>query len=375
MVQLPRRLAKLSLLCAATSLPILVMDIYLIHSRIPEISGRILLLSGGGISTSSNKVRHYTPNSNIRVSAIYGDTIEYDYTFKTDEFGFRKTHSCQNPGRDGMKIAIAGDSFTEGLGSSISWVQQLEKMICLRGTSTINTAMAGYGIEDMNHSLAFTRNSLNTRKAIIGLIQDDIWRLHVPMISSSECSVYNHKDYKCGETVTWWHVASDMSRKGRLRFARTKQFYGVVPLFKVSSLLVVENIRNLVRKVLVFSGLAEKLLMKITLTQDVVFRSASAMDMIIQSYGVENVLIFLLPTKNDLGLEGTATQRLLRNQGFKLFRRSLSTSPKIIDIRDCPLSSSHFHVADGHPNTTGQALLGKCAVSKLLQNASILHFR
>ena len=67
------------------------MDIYLIHSRIPEISLRILLLSGGRISTSSNKVMYNTPNSDIRVSAIYCDTIEYDYTFKTDEFGFRKS--------------------------------------------------------------------------------------------------------------------------------------------------------------------------------------------------------------------------------------------------------------------------------------------
>lgn len=374
MVHIIHRLAKVSLVCTTTALPLILVNTYLIHSKIPEINGGVLLLSGGRISTSPDMVRHYTPNSNIRISAIYGDTIEYDYSFTTDEFGFRKTHSCKKPTPDGKSIAIAGDSFTEGLGSTTSWVLQLEKIICLQGISTVNTAMAGFGIEDMNNSLTFARNSLNVRKAIIGLIQDDIWRLHVPMISRPECSLYNHKDYKCGETITWWHVDRDKRREDRLRFARTKQYYGIMPLFKISGLHVVNTIQDLLRKILVFSGIAEKLLLKITSTQDVLLKSASAMDAIVRNYGVENVIIFLLPTKNDLGLQGTTAQKIHRDQGFELFRRSLSSRPNIIDIRDCPLTSIHFHSVDGHPNDLGQALLGKCAVVKLLKDVNTLEF-
>ena len=54
---------------------------------------------------------------------------------------------------------------------------------------------------------------------------------------------------------------------------------------------------------------------------------------------------------------------LKRNQDLKLFLNSIDQKITFSDIRSCPLNKEHFFNLDGHPNSSGQDLLGKCAVN------------
>ena len=42
-------------------------------------------MSGGKLSSENSGIRKYTRNSSIRMTAVYGNDIEYDYKIKTDQ--------------------------------------------------------------------------------------------------------------------------------------------------------------------------------------------------------------------------------------------------------------------------------------------------
>ena len=70
-----------------------------------------MLLSGGRLDSSGIGIRHYTPNSSMRQSAVFADILEYSYKFKTDKMD-SESHTIFN--KKNNLIAITGDSFTEG---------------------------------------------------------------------------------------------------------------------------------------------------------------------------------------------------------------------------------------------------------------------
>ena len=113
-------LAKLSLAISAIVIPVFIADTYFRLSGMPKGNARIMLLSGGSLQTSPEGVRKYSPYSTIQHSAVYGRSIAYRYEFKTDNNGFRSTYECTDVQKNNAVVAIAGDSYTEAQGSSIS---------------------------------------------------------------------------------------------------------------------------------------------------------------------------------------------------------------------------------------------------------------
>ena len=352
-----KKLANIFLTLLSIAIPLGLSDLYFKSRKLPSDSGRVMLLSGGSLSSEKSGIRQYSANKIIRNSAVYGNVLEYSYLFKTDENGFRVTNHCKKPSPKGL-ISISGDSFTEGQGSSIVWTKNIQEDLCERGYDSVNTAIAGNSIVEMKNSLLYARKKVGSKKAIIAIIEEDIYRPFVPMVANHMCSQFiNKKNNKCGVSATWWHHPINYGPEELVSFANTKYSFGLIEVSKrfISSLK--EIIKNNIPS---FYGNVKEPLIK---------KNANAINEIVKEYGTNNTLVFLLPTKLDRNLNGPLIRRERKSIYLNKFLNGIDKNVKIIDIRNCKLGKSHFHLLDGHPNENGQKLLGECALNEFVQVA------
>ena len=312
-----------------------------------------MLLSGGRLDSSGISVRHYTPNSSIRHSAVYGDTLEYSYEFKTDDKGFRVTHNCSASNKTNNLTVITGDSFTEGQGSNSVWIESIQRRLCEQGINSVNVAIAGYGIEDMKDSLDYAYEKLGANKAIVAIIPDDIYRPRVPMTSNLSCSMYLSR--RCGDSATWWHHPEDFNSKDLIAFAATKYNFGILPVLK--SLGLKQKLKEIFKRDINYSPDTKR--------AEYITRSISAMNSITLKYRPKNVSLIILPTKNDRNLKDSPELKTRRSTELRAFLDSINKNMSIKDLRECPLGEDHFFPLDGHPNEEGHKLLGKCASNQV----------
>jgi len=333
----------------ATTTPMVIADQYFRIAGLPKGNARVMLLSGGRLDSSGTGIRHYTPMASMRHSAVYGDVLEYSYEFETDENGFRVTYNC-NKSIHGTPVAITGDSFTEGQGSSSSWTEGIQKHFCDRGQDTINASIAGYGIEDMKDSLDYAYETLGARQAILGIINDDLYRARKKMVSNSTCSMYEAKERKCGYSATWWHHPEAFGPKEMIEFSNSKYSFGVAPLAKQ----LIQGLRLRLRnwKYRQYNA-------------SMVSRSIAALESIKSKYSPQNVRLVILPTKSDRNLPSPAQEKERRKRDLNLFLESAGKHVSIIDARSCPLGSQHFFHLDSHPNEKGHKLLSKCILEQI----------
>ena len=364
------QIRNILIIATAISLPIVVADQYMRFAKLPRNNSRVMLLSGGRLDSSGIGVRHYTPNSSIRHSAVYGDILEYSHEFKTDKNGFRVTHNCSAINKTNNLTVITGDSFTEGQGSDSVWIESIQRQLCEQGINSVNVAIAGYGIEDMKDSLDYAYEKLGANKAIVAIIPDDIYRPRVPMTSSLSCSMYQSR--RCGDSATWWHHHEDLNSKDLIAFAATKHNFGIRPVLE--SLGLMQKLRKIVKRVLNYSSdtkQAKEILKRVlnyssdTKRAEYISRSISAMNSITLKYLPKNVSLIILPTKYERNLKGSPELKTRRSTEFVGFLESINKNVSIKDLRECPLGEKHFFSIDGHPNEEGHKLLSKCALNQI----------
>ena len=335
------------LIIPAIFIPILIIDLFLKFIKYPSRNSPIMLLSGGEFNSREIGIRHYSKNSELRQAAIYDNEIEYNYKFKTDDYGFRITYECEvvNPK---ATIAIAGDSFTEGQGSSLVWVTKIQKKLCKNKYKTVNTAMAGYSIIGMSKSLDYAKNNLNASHAIVAITPGDILRVHVEMISNKECSVYASRTNKCGDSATWWHFPPNMEDDEIVNFSRTKFKFGLKEVFRNAKIEIKRHIRHFETK---------------NPTNKNLDSNIQAMNYISSLYGPKKTFLIIIPTKLERDLEAKPYKKKLFEEHLNSFLKRICNDIKVFDLRSCPLKKNHFHLKDGHPNEIGQKLIGECSHS------------
>ena len=356
-----KKISVILVFILASCAPVVLADLYLKSQRLPAQNSRVMTLGGGFLNTLSNGVRGYSPNSLIRHAAIYGEEIEYDYLFTTDSHGFRRTFTCNNHNKKQPLFAISGDSFTEGQGSSYSWATDIQTIACDLGSNSINTAIAGSGLLEMEKSLIYAKKSLGAKKALIAIILDDIYRPYQELSSNSECSAYLHNSVlSCGKLATWWHIPFSATTDELIKLAKRKSEYGVIPAIKLLRENISLNTKKAVKKAFFPSYQSPK---RLRLIKD----SSAAVSRIAMLYGVENISLLLLPTKTDrLKNDIASSQEISQSQeDLRVFKLNLPDKLKFYDIRSCNLNKNHFHVFDGHPNETGQKKIGECAYKAL----------
>ncbi|WP_269622669.1 hypothetical protein [Prochlorococcus marinus] len=365
-------LIRLMLILLSMFIPIAAADLILKQLNLPKQNGRIMLLGGGSLKTDEeNLIRKYTPNRTIRHAAVYGKNVIYDYTFKTNKYGFRNTYSCNLETKNPI-VAITGDSFTEGQGSKISWTKDLQFKLCNIGTDSINLAMPGYGIIDMSNSLVFAKKRLNAEKAIFSIITSDIYRRNAIMHSNAKCSAYYVTDLKlCGISATWWHIPKEMNSKEIITFAKSKYKFGLRSslsglekyakniLKDVIRKITYNNPSNFLKKTGIITAIPEK-------KEIIIKNSIQALNKIATIYKPENIILVIIPNKSDrIKSVKINHQMASKESDLQNFLQLLDPSISKVDLRSCPLTSDHFYLKDGHPNKKGQQLIGQCVANNI----------
>ena len=341
----------------SVSIPISLVDGYFKLKGIPSSNGRVMLLSGGNLNTKDSGIRSYSPNSLMRISAVYGKNLEFSYEFKTDKNGFRTTYICEDSPLSKGLIAITGDSFTEGYGSNESWASSIQESFCKNGYQSVNYATTGIGVIEMEKVLLFAKERLGAQKAVVAIIPHDVKRKFTRMVSNDSCSMNMNSQNKCGESTTWWHHPLDYSNQELVEFANTKYNFGIQSVAKN----VLRPVKNKINSVFANFIPVDKS------DIDIVKKSIMAMNRIANEYKPDNLTLYILPSKFEKNLSGTPEEKLSISNDLNLFLAGINKKIDVKDLRNCPLNANHFYKYDGHLNDYGQRSLGSCAVSKINQ--------
>lgn len=333
------RISESLLVVCSITVGIVAVDLVMKVLELPEPGTRVLFLSGGGLSTSNQgSVRAYSKNSELRHSAIYGSFLAYDYKFKTDQSGYRvMENNCPQKVISSNPLLISGDSFTEGLGSSTSWVNELLRLECST-KEIVNTAVVGNGIEDMVNSLRaenlHTSNSSYSPSGVIAIIDDDIGRPFIEVETNAICSYYvtNQSSRACESPVIFWN-ANGLAKHSLVSLAKTKYRVGLGAYIAYLK----RRIKSHFLEVVNHKSARERL----------AIRHARLVNQLSNEFN--RLAIVRLPE---------ATPKEGKDVG--LFFASLNKEIEIIDLRECPLVSSDYIRIDGHPNESGHMLIAEC---------------
>ena len=326
-----KKIAEAAIFLASLSISLIVADLTLKAFRIPTNNSRIMLLGGGAFKTdSATKLRTYKPNTEYRNIAIYGDSIEYDITYKTNFIGSRETSQCglTITNNSSQILPIAGDSFTEGYAAQIPWISFIDKFACFNGITPVNLSMGGYGIEDMLNSLVFAKNAFNSKRAIIAVIEDDFYRSFTPIAALKDCSNYYQppKPPACGTgNPEWWHIPFDMERTRLLALAQTKYKYGINELLFLSLKKARPILRNAIK------AYAKKSPNELPILN----QSINSLQKAAEHYNNSSLLLVLLPTKESLNNNISGFEN--RKIQAAIAKLQADTGLQFADLTKCPL--------------------------------------
>jgi len=365
-----KNLINFSILTLSVGIPLFFADLIMKSLYLPKEQARVYLLSKDGfISDHENNIIKFIPSKEYRHVAVFGGRFEFDYTFNTNTLGFRDTFSCnlnkfKNSKNKNYHVVITGDSFTEGTGSNYSWTESLQRKICDKGFNSINTAISGYGVESMSHALTYAKKELNSKKAILAIIPNDIYREHFKTYIADQYSyrVFNKSQKK----FIYWHIDNDLSQKQILKIVDKRVERGLIPILKKISDSLKFKIKKAKYELVKYFRKVEP---NYSLKDENLKNSINYINKSIKEYGKENFLLVILPTKAYLKPDVKDFMRDKMDRDLNYFLKSIDQKILISDLRNCKLSSSDFYNLDGHLNEIGNSKIASCVLkSKNINN-------
>lgn len=157
----------------------------------PEYSNRFLFWSSPHLILDEHGAVRYRPDETVRKISMYGNSIEYDLVYQTNNMGLIDTVDyvvSRGTNAVGHHIALVGDSITAGSGAS-AWVPVLREQLQseLNGVELYNLGVSGAGIEHFSKLLKSVSSDIQFTDIIIIAISNDfqrpMWR---PLTTSSE---------------------------------------------------------------------------------------------------------------------------------------------------------------------------------------------
>ena len=141
-----------------------------------SVSDRVLFYSNPSFVMSENRAVKYSPNSKIRSVAIYGNYIDYDVVYHTNNMGFIDSIPYGKTKTGTKNIAFIGDSFTAGSGSNNPWVTQLRKLLLSPDIAIYNLGVSGTGILHFHKLLKSLEGIIPFEEVNIMVISNDFFR-------------------------------------------------------------------------------------------------------------------------------------------------------------------------------------------------------
>ena len=141
-----------------------------------SIKERVLFMTLPSFVENNRVGVRYSPNSRVRSVAIYGDHIDYDVTFETNNMGFVDLVPYENkPSKH--QVAFVGDSFTASSGSSVPWVVQLRETSLFTNAQLFNFGVGGTGVLAFVQRLNALLKEFDFQEVIFVVISDDFYRV------------------------------------------------------------------------------------------------------------------------------------------------------------------------------------------------------
>jgi hypothetical protein len=141
----------------------------------PVADDRVALFTSPNWVADGRSVR-WSPNTRIRTVAIYGDRVEYDVRFETNNLGYidHRDYGAVSAVPTSHRWAFVGDSLTAGHHGGVPWVPQLRD--AASGIEIYNLGVSGAGIGQFLPNLNAADRRLDFANVVFLLISDDLRR-------------------------------------------------------------------------------------------------------------------------------------------------------------------------------------------------------
>ncbi|MBD2653903.1 SGNH/GDSL hydrolase family protein [Synechocystis sp. FACHB-383] len=188
---------------------------------------RTLFFTAPSLVQGKDKTVKYEPKTDIRSVAIYGDQVDYDITYGTNNLGFVDNVDYDFNLASTKKIVFIGDSFTAGDGSNYTWVSQLRQLLDRPDINLYNFGVTGTGIKHFQQLLASVKDTVRFNEINIMVIGNDFFRpLWYPVVQGQAlwfCSQENAQD--CVEKYPPVIYTADKNESQTELINRAKQLY------------------------------------------------------------------------------------------------------------------------------------------------------
>jgi hypothetical protein len=170
----------------------------------------------------------YAPRSTIRTLAVYGDRVEYDVTFRTNNLGFVDDRNYYiYDALDKRRIAFVGDSFTAGFHGGTPWVPRLREQV-QHANPRVEIYNLGVGAAGLPNFVDLVRSAdreLDFDEIVVLFITHDLYRPRVRVIEHDRrihlCGAEESRK-TCRARESWLLVMDDPEADRDAIFARIR---------------------------------------------------------------------------------------------------------------------------------------------------------
>ncbi len=159
---------------------------------------RVLFFTNPSLVEGKNKAVKYSPNTTIRSVAIYGDHVDYDANYQTNNLGFIDNVDYDLNSQATKHIVFVGDSFTAGDGGSQPWVSQVRESLGQPNIDLYNFGVTGTGLHHFKSLLESFRGVIPFDEVNIMVISNDFFRTQWRPITKGDglwfCGQESEKD-------------------------------------------------------------------------------------------------------------------------------------------------------------------------------------
>ena len=312
--------------------------------------GRLLLITEPPTRDEAGAIR-FAPRRSIRMAFLYGDDIEVDVRFGTNNAGVLDDRDYLPRAAAGRAYAFVGDSYAAGAEGDRRWIPALRERL---GIEAYALGMSATGVLGFERMLASHARQFPFTDVVIVGISDDLFRpLWRPVVRGDEIRFCREAetDDACAERAPMAHLMRhEISRAGlvarareiRDRFARSR---GVVrSVLRNSRLLMLAR-----TSVLDLAWQASR--------RPVLEDSRRALARIRHAYPDALIRFVHVPDRHETqsGAYDLDVRALLAGTGIE-YLPVLGT---------CPWSMRHYFPRDNHPNAAGYEALDRCVAGML----------
>jgi len=357
-----------ALLLVSTIISLVFVEVMLRQTNIgiSSLNHRVLFYSPHAFVISKSGAIKYRAKTDIRLSAVYGNLVEIDLYYPTNNLGFIDPQNY-GPEETGRAVGFVGDSFTAGSGGTFSWVNRLRSLSDKQNTKLYNLGIAGTGALHFEDILEDFHQSLDLDEINIMVISNDFFREKWRPVERKEglwfCLPDTTDDNCIDARPPLINLSSPRETKDSLTL-RAKEIYTSRQTDKDSARHFYQRLRlhDLSCQAISKMGLRQSVFRmcpqireyrkRVIDKTDLYWASIQAIERILVAYPEARLRVFHIPEKQEV-----STKRYSLDLRSDMKARNIEYIPL---LKVCKWDKDMFHRYDGHPQDSGYENLAQC---------------